>query len=65
MSTLKHIVNAEVAYANGTCLRAGTEIDKAWVGLGRKPNKKLQARLEKVDGKFERNCVRKHPKRSR
>lgn len=61
MKTLRHIQAAERAYAKGSCLRAGQEIDRAYVGLGRRPSRALRARLERLDSRFERHCVRKHP----
>ena len=60
--TLQHIQAAERAYSRGSCLRAGQEIDRAYVGLGRRPSKALHARLERLDSRFERHCVRKHPR---
>lgn len=61
MTALSHIVRAERAYARGRCLVAGQEIDKAYLKLGCKPNRALRARLHRLDEKFERTCVRKHP----
>lgn len=54
----KHIQAAERAYAQGRCLVAGQEIDKAYRALGQRKS----VRLSQLDAKFERRCVRKHPR---
>lgn len=58
----KIIESATRAYARGSCLAAGQLIDKAYRQVGRA---RVPAALRKLDDKFERTCVRKHPKRSR
>lgn len=58
MRVLKHIEAAERAYARGSCLTAGQEIDKAYRSLGWRRS----ARLARLDAKFERRCVRKRPR---
>lgn len=53
------IAAATRAYARGSCLQAGQLIDRAYrqVGRGRVP-----AALRRLDERFERTCVRKHPR---
>lgn len=59
---LQRVVAAEKAFAAGNCLPAGKAIDQAYVALGQKMNKGTWRRLKKVDEKFERACVLKHPR---
>ena len=59
MSVAKHVKEANKAMRRGDCLKAGTEIDKAYVAYG-KSGKGL-ASIKRADAPFEKRCVRKRP----
>jgi hypothetical protein len=54
------ITRAAAAYAQGSCLKAGQLIDVAYRKIG---SRRVPATLRRLDERFERTCVRKHPLR--
>lgn len=60
-SAVESIALAERAFQGGKCLVAGQAIDRAYVALGKRMDRRAWRRLKKVDEKFERACVRKRP----
>lgn len=59
MRLSKVVALAQKAYAQGDCLKAGKYIDDAYRLAG---VRRLPSALKKLDERFERTCVRKHPK---
>lgn len=67
MQARAHVDRARAFFAAGRCLDAGQEIDRAYLafGKGRRTRGPSWAMLKRLDEKFERVCVRKHPQRRR